>query len=269
MKKIILGAVLILFITVGFGVYYVLSNLDEIVRTAIETYGSEATQTAVRVEGVKLGLQDGSGAIHGLTVGNPKGFAARQAFSLGEVSTQINLESLSADVIIIEHITVRAPEVFYELNNAGEVNLDALNKQVSTGASKSTTAASTDKSDAAEPKLIIRKFLFVDGVVHANMVPLNKRYDLKLPKIEMQNLGGKNGATPAEIADQVIELLTDRVLAAVKKEGLDRYRKELEGKVNKLLEAEQQKLNEKIGAQLGEQVGEEVGDKLKGLLNFK
>jgi hypothetical protein len=268
MKKIILGAILVLFITLGFGVYYVLSNLDNIVRSAIETYGSEATQTAVRVEGVKLGLKDGSGAIFGLTVGNPRGFAAPQAFSLGEISTQIDLTSLTEDVIIIEHITVRAPEVFYELNNAGKVNLDELNKKVATGTSKPEAVASTQKSDAAEPKLIIRKFLFVDGTVYANMVPLDKRYELKLPKIEIENLGGKTGATPSVIAEQIVELLTDQVLAAVKKEGLDRYRKELEGKVNKLLEAEQQKLNKKIGDQLGEQVGEEVGKKLKGLLNY-
>ena len=50
MKKIVLGAVLVLFVTIGIGVYYLLSNLDMLVKVAIETYGSEATQTAVRVE---------------------------------------------------------------------------------------------------------------------------------------------------------------------------------------------------------------------------
>ena len=116
MKKVVLGAILVLLITIGFGVYYLLSNLDSLVKSAIETYGSEATQTSVRVDNVKIVLQDGSGTIRGLTIGNPKGFATPNAFSLGEIATQIDLKSLSEDVPVIEHITIRAPEVFFELN---------------------------------------------------------------------------------------------------------------------------------------------------------
>ena len=263
MKKIVLGAVLILFVTIGFGVYYVLSNLDDIVKAAIETYGSEATQTAVRVDGVKLGLQDGSGAIYGLTVANPQGYAAPLVFSLGEISTQVDLKSLSEEVIVIEHITVRAPEVFYELNSAGKSNLDELKQNISSGTSGSSVS-SANQSSGAEPKMIIRKLLFADGNIHAKVVPLNKDYKLKLPKIALNNLGGKNGVTPAQIADQVLKVLTDRALAEIKKQGIGQYQKQLEGEVNKKLEAEQQKLNEKVG----DQIGNEVGDKLKGVLGY-
>ncbi len=263
MKKIILGAILILFVTIGFGVYYVLSNLDNIVKAAIETYGSEATQTAVRVDSVKLGLQDGSGAIYGLTVSNPKGYAAPQVFSLGEISTQVDLKSLSEEVIVIEHITVKAPEVFYELNSAGKSNLDELKQNISSGASGSS-GSSANQGSGSEPKLIIRKFLFAEGNIHAKVVPLNKNYELKLPKIEMSNLGGKNGATPTQIANQILKILTDRAMVEIQKKGLDQYRDKLEGEVDKRLEAEQQKLNEKIG----DQVGNEVGDKLKGVLKY-
>ena len=260
MKKIILGAVLVLFITVGFGVYYILSNLDDIVKAAIETYGSEATQTAVRVDSVKLGLQDGSGAIYGLTVGNPQGYTAPQVFSLGEISTQIDLKTLSEEVIVIDHITVRAPEVFYELNKDGKSNLDELKNNISSGTSGSSAPSSANQNSGDEPKMLIRKFLFADGNIHASVVPLNKDYELKLPKIEMSNLGGENGATPSQIADQVLKVLTDRAMIEIKKAGLDQYKKQLEGEVNKRLETEQQKLNEKVGDQ--------VGDQLKGVLNY-
>ncbi len=263
MKKIVLGAILVLVITFSFGVYYVLSNLDDIVKAAIETYGSEATQTAVRVDNVKLGLQDGSGAIYGLTVGNLKGFSAPQLFSLGEISTQVDLESLSKEIIVIEHVTVRAPEVFYELNKAGKSNLDELKQNLSSG-SASTGSSANKQSGSKEPKLIIRKFLFDEGSIYAKLVPLNKDYELKLPKIEISNLGGKNGATPAQIADQVVKVLTDRAMVEIQKKGLDQYKKQLEGEVDKRLDAEQQKLNEKVG----DQVGNEVGDKLKGALNY-
>lgn len=252
MKKIVLGAVLVLVISVGFGVYYLLSNLDGIVKTAIETYGSQATQTAVRVKSVQIVLKDGSGTIRGLTVGNPPGFAAQQAFSLGEISTQIDLKSLSEEVTVIEFVTVRAPKVFFELNGAGKNNLSELKEKLSSGASGSSAASSPNQSSGAEPKLIIRKLLFVDGSIHASVVPLDKDYELRLPKIELNNLGGKNGATPTQIAEQVLKILTDRALAEVKKKGIDQYRAQLEDEVNKRLEAEKEK----------------IGDKLKGVLGY-
>ena len=255
MKKAVLGAILVLLITIGFGVYYLLSNLDGLVKTAIETYGSEATQTSVRVDNVKIVLQDGSGAIHGLTVANPQGFGTPQAFSLGEIATQIDLKSLSKDVPVIEHITIRAPEIFFELNEKGQNNLDKLKNNLQSGASK-TASPSSGKSDVQEPKLIIRKLLFADGSIHARVVPLNKDYELKLPSIQMNDLGGKTGATPSQIATQVVKVLTDRALAEIRKKGIDQYKAQLEGEVNKRLEAEKDKL------------GGEVGEKLKGVLGY-
>jgi len=262
MKKIVLGAILVLLITIGGGVYFLLSNLDDLVKSAIETYGSEATQTAVKVESVKIGLKDGSGAIRGLTVANPQGFTAPQAFSLGEIATQVELKSISQEMLVIDYVRVVAPEIFFELNAAGKTNLDALKQQLNSASSK-PSAASTSEGSAA-PKLLIRKLLFADGNIHAKVVPLSKDYDLKLPRIELSNLGGQNGATPDQIADQVLKVLTERALAEIQKQGIDRYKEKLEGEVNKRLDAEKQKIEKKVN----DKVGEQVGDKLKGLLNY-
>ncbi len=251
MKKVVLGAILVLLITIGGGIYYLLSNLDSIVKSAIETYGSQATQTSVRVANVKIVLQDGSGAIRGLTVGNPKGFGTPQAFSLGEIATQIDLKSLSEDVPVIESITIRAPEVFFEVNEKGQNNLDQLKSNLQQGSSTSPSSSS-GKGDGPEPKLIIRKLVFSDGNIHARVVPLDKHYELKLPNIQINDLGGKTGATPAQIASQALKVLTDRALAEIKKKGVDQYKAQLEGEVNKRLEAEKEK----------------VGDKLKGVLGY-
>ena len=251
MKKVVLGAILVLLITIGFGVYSLLSNLDSLVKSAIETYGSEATQTSVRVDNVKIVLQDGSGAIRGLTIGNPNGFATPNAFSLGEIATQIDLKSLSEDVPVIEHITIRAPEVFFELNEKGQNNLDKLKSNLQSGASTSSSSSSA-KSGGSEPKLIIRKLIFSGGNIYARVVPTDKDYELKLPNIQMNDLGGKTGATPSQIASQALKVLTDRALAEIKKKGIDQYKAQLEGEVNKRLDAEKDK----------------VGDKLKGVLGY-
>ena len=253
MKKMFWGALLLLVLSFGFAVYYVLSSLDGMVKTAIETGGSQATQTAVQVASVQIVLKDGSGAIRGLTVGNPQGFATPLAFALDEIATQVDLKSLSEEVTVIEHISVRAPEVFFELNAAGENNLAELKRNLAKGAGK---ASASGKSSGEEPKLIIRKLLFADGSIHAKVVPLDKEYELKLPQIEMSNLGGRSGATPTQIADQVLKVLTDRALAEVKQKGIDQYKEQLEGEVKQRLDDGKK------------QLGEKIGDQLKGVLSY-
>jgi uncharacterized protein involved in outer membrane biogenesis len=252
MKKLVLAAVLFLAISFGFAIYYVLSSLDGMVKTAIETYGSQATETTVLVDSVQIVLKDGSGAIRGLTVGNPQGFAAPQAFSLGQVATQVDLKSLSEEVTVIEHIIVQAPVVFFELNEAGKTNLGVLKQNLSSASSGTSASSSANRDSGAEPKFIIRKLLFTDGNIHARAVALNQDYELKLPRIEMSNLGGKNGATPKQIAEQVLKTLTDRSLAEVQKQGIDQYKAQLEDKINQQLEAEKEQIN----------------DTLKGVLNY-
>ena len=264
MKKIVLGSILVLVVGIGIGLFYLVSNLDELVKKGIETYGSQVTQTAVRVDRVKIELQKGSGAINGLTVGNPVGYSTPNAFSLGEISTQVGL---SDKIIVIDHITVRAPEIFYEINQAGQNNLNQLNKNIAATSSGSSNNKSPS-GNGPEPKIKIGKVLFVDGNIHAKVVPLDKAYELKLPKIEMNNLGGQNGATPQQITNQIVKELSNQAQAAAKKAGIDQYKKQLEAEVNKRIDAEKQKITDEVNKKVGKEVGDKVGDKLKGILNY-
>ena len=63
MKKVILGLMLIIVLAIAGSVYYLLTNLDALVEAAIEKYGSEATQTSVLVDSVKINLTDGAAGI--------------------------------------------------------------------------------------------------------------------------------------------------------------------------------------------------------------
>ena len=74
MKKLLISLV-VLTVIIVVGAYFLIGNLDNIVKAAIEKYGSEVTQTSVDVGGVKIGLSDGLGSISDLKVGNPKGFS--------------------------------------------------------------------------------------------------------------------------------------------------------------------------------------------------
>ena len=282
MKKIILGLILVIVLAIAAGVYYVLTNLDAIVKAAIEKHGSAATQTAVRVDKVKIRLTDGAtsgvGTINGLTIANPTGFATGYAFSLGEIRTQIDIESLKEEPYIIDEITVRAPQVFMEINKDRKTNLNELKKKLSTGEGASQAKPTSGQPIDPGPRLKIRRLLFTDGNILAKIVPLkNKEYDLKLPTLTMTNLGGQNGATGAELTKEIIDRLIEQAKSELKKSQYGQELEKLKGKAKARLAEEKAKVADKIADEKAEakqkadskldEEKQKAADKLKGFLN--
>ncbi len=266
MKKIIVGLFLVVVIAIGAVSYYVFANLDALVEAAIEKYGSEATKTAVKVDKVKINLKEGSGAIYGITVGNPAGFGDPNIFSLGEVSTKIDYESVSQEIIIIDEITVLAPQVFFEMNKDKQTNLNVLKDNLGSGQPSAPAVKETPKSASGDqPKLIIRHVRFAEGNIQAKVVPLNnKTYKLKLPTIDMKDLGSPNGAPPDVIARQIVNKLTDQAKAAIKKQGIDKEIEKLKAQAQQKIDEEKAKLKSRADGKL-EQETERAKEKLKGL----
>ena len=262
MKKVIIGLVLVVLLAVAAGIYYVLTNLDSLVKAAIEKYGTQATQTAVRVDKVHIDLTDGAGAIFGLRVANPAGFAKLPAFSLGEVGTRINIKSLTEEPYIIDEIVVRAPQVYVEINADKQINLNALKKNLTAG----EPAAAAESGSKAAPRLIIRQIVFADGRIDAKVVPLdNKEYKLKLPNLNMRNLGGNNGATPQQLAKEIISRLSDQAMTEIKKQGIDAEVDKLKAKAREKADEEKAKLKDKADSKVEEEK-QKMDEKLKNLL---
>ena len=268
MKKVILGLLLIITIAISVGVYYVLTNLDSLVEAAIEKYGSEATQTSVLVDRVKINLTDGAADINGLSIANPGGYVQPYAFLLAEVRAGIDLQSLQEEPYIINEIAVLAPQVFVEINEANKTNLNELKKNLlsgSTAAAKDKKPQTTKDGSAKEPRLIIRRVSFADGSIQARVAALdNKELQVKLPGLEMTNLGGSKGATATELASEILNRLTDRAIEVVKKDIIDAELNKLKEKAQKKIDEEKAKLEEKADSKLDEQK-DKLKDKLKGL----
>ena len=233
-----MGLLLILVIAIGGSVFYLLTNLDSLVEAAIEKYGSEATQTSVLVDSVKINLTDGAAGITGLTVGNPSGYGFANVFSLGEIRAAIDLESLQEEPYIINEITILAPQVFVEVNEDNKTNLNELKNKLTAGAAANPQAEAPADGSDAEPRLIIRKLTFADGTIQAKVAALkNKEYKLKLPGLDMNDLGGSKGATATELASEILKRLTDRASDVVKNDIID-------AEINKLKAQAQQKIDE-------------------------
>ena len=271
-NKITLFTLLLVVVAIGASVFYVINNLDNLVKNAIEKYGSEATQTAVRVERVTISLKEGSSVIKGLSVSNPTGFEAKYAFSLGEIGNKINIESLSNEVIVIDDISIRAPEVYFEMNQQRQTNLNVLKKNLlatAPGATSTKQARTETTTGGEEPRFILKRVHFTEGKILAKVVPLNnKEYQLKLPEILLRNLGGSKGATAAELSHEILSVLSDRALAEVKNKGVGAELDKAKAQIKEKIAAEKARLQKQLDEQSRSKIEaekEKAADKLKGL----
>ncbi len=250
MKKLLIGVGIVLAVIVA-GLFYVWTNLDNIVKTAIVNYGSEATKTAVRVQGVKIDLRDGKATITGLTVANPKGFTDPYIFSLGMISTKIDTSTLNKNPIVIDEIDIQAPAVAYEINKSGVANVDVLKKNLGVGSGSGSASSSNGK----QLKMIIRRIVVEGSSAKVRIAALNKVQTVTLPRIVMTDVGKKsNGATAAEVAQQLSGKMLANVQSSVAKIGVNQY-------LGKSADTIKQQMQKNLGG-----AGGNVGGALKGLL---
>lgn len=258
--RVIGAGVSLLLVIIVAVMIYIWMSLDAIVAAAIEKYGSQVTRTPVRVSAVSIDLKSGAGAIEQLRVGNPGGFSAKDIFALDGITTRINLDSLSADPIVIEEINISAPHVVYEINNAGKSNLDALEENIAQSTQGGNTTGEPAAKDSAGPGIVIRTLVIEGGQIDAEVAALpDKPLSAKLSRIQLNNIGEKQGgATGAQIAEQVIAALIREVGPAVATLGLNKYL----GKDVEQIKA----LGEKLEGQAGETAVTRGKEGLKKLL---
>jgi len=226
MKKlaILLAALVLVAAGIATGFYF-LSNLNSLVAGAIETHGSEVTDTQVGVSKVDISLREGRGSITGLRVANPDGFEARDAFSLGDITVDIDLGSVREDPIVIDEVRIQAPVINAELTETGSSNIDELRKRVQSYASSSSGSS----SNGDVKKVRIKKFVFEEGrvVVDASAIGVEKQ-EITLPEIHLENVGGSDGATPDEIAKIIVATVAKNVTSEIASSEIDRLiKKEL------------------------------------------
>ena len=265
MKKTIFIIIILLLIVIAGAVFYVLNNLDAIVEAAIEEYGSDAVKTSVQVEEVEIRLTEGAATINGLTIANPDGFSLPQAFSLGEITVDINLEKTQQELIAIDAIIVAAAKVFYEIDEERNGSLNMLKDNLGMGAGASTASVDDkpSKDSAGTPiRLDISRFEFKDASLHAKVVPLkDKTYDLMLPALVLTDLSG----TPEQISRQVLDKLIDHAKKEIRKQGLDKELAELKAKAQQRVDEEKAKLEQQTDDRV-EQEKQKAQDKLNNLL---
>ncbi len=217
-KILILVGVLVLALAAA--LVFIATNINRIVKSAIEHYGTEAAKTSVRVSSVSLRLSEGSGAIEGLTVANPQGFSSPHVLSLGSISVRIEPRTVASKVVVIDEVRVMAPQVVYEMNDSGVSNVDVLKKNLESAAPPSP---GTGKTAAGEKRLRIGKLVIENARVDVRVAGLTeKQQTVTLKKIEMTNIGGQAGATPEQAARQILSAIAGEVTNEVAQAGAQR-----------------------------------------------
>jgi hypothetical protein len=199
---------------------FVVTNINGIVKSAIEHYGSAAAKTPVRVSSVSIKLTEGSGTIEGLTVANPRGFSSPHVLSLGSVSVRIEPRTVTSGVVVIDEVRITAPRVVYEMNDARVSNVDVLKKNIGSQGPSETKRSPGEKNAAKEKRLRIKRLIIEAARVDVRVAGLGEKpQTVTLQKIELTDIGGHEGATPEQAARQILSAIVGQVTNDVGRAG--------------------------------------------------
>jgi len=285
MKKkllIAVGIVIVLAIVAGVVVF---SNLDKIVRAATEQVMRYVLQVDVTVGSAHVSVTEGSIEFRDINIPNPEGYSTNRAMKFGLVRAQVDIRSFSTDEPIINEIRVSQAEITMEVRKGGSNLQDLIDNASRLAAGEGTPEEEAEKPEEAQKQFKIEKVL-VDGNVVRVAIPFmgGKTVDIKLPDLELRDLGGKGGegvtapeamqeflaAILMSIKDQGVDVLPDEVLA-----DLGNTLKELPGNVQEQLGDVGTQLEESVkdvSGQIGEEAdkaADQVKEGLKGLFGGK
>ncbi len=216
MSKFVWAAALVLVVIIAGGSWWLYRSLDQVVASAIRTYGPDITGVSVKLASVNIAPVDGMAALRGLELGNPTGFKTSRALAVDSISMQLDVASVTKDVVRIKEIVIDQANVTYEYASGGS-NLDVIQRHVEAYIAEKTGGAST-KKDASTQKKIIIEHLYVTGTragVSADMLQ-GKTMTLVLPDIHLTDIGKKSGGvTPAEATRQVVSAISQSATKAV------------------------------------------------------
>ncbi len=214
-KKIFLFFVILAIAGVAAIYFFGSSMISKGIKTGVEKYGPEVTQTPVRLDSVELSFLSGNGTIKGLYVGNPDGYKSENIFALGEIDIDIApMSVISGDKIIINKIIIQKPEISYEKTLMSS-NIKALLKNIEayTGSAEENAPEPEEAAPAEEgsaKQVVIKQLVIEDGTIFVGLMGAGTT--VPLPRIEMNDIGedGNKKSLP-----EIIDLVLTEVLKSV------------------------------------------------------
>lgn len=216
-KKILLGIVIGLLVLIVVAVIVVGLFLGKIVKAGVETVGPKLTQTTLTLEAVDVSLLTGSAKVKNLVVGNPEGYKAPNAISVGLAAVSVVPTSVLSDKIVVKSIRVESPEITFEGNPFGANNLKKIQDNVNAAAASLQPAPSTNQpATTAAPAKPGKKLEVDDFLITGAKVHIGTGATLPLPDIHLADLGkGPEGISASDLTRQVLSEVIGGTLKAV------------------------------------------------------
>ncbi len=183
--------------------------LNRIVKTGIEKVGPLVVGVPLTLDDVDISLLGGSFALQGFEVGNPEGFDSPRAAHVGRMRVDAELRTLLSDVVVIPLVEVARPELTVEFSG-GTTNFGRILKGM-----KSKEKEARERTDR---RLRIGTLRIEQPSVRLANLPGGRAMSVDLPGIELTDLSAGGGASPYEVALQIIRALNEAVLEAAKEQ---------------------------------------------------
>jgi hypothetical protein len=231
MKKILLFISLLILLAGGAFILLTGDVLNQLIKEQIENQGRKLTEQSVNVANVDMKLLKGTGTIKGLVLNNPTIFSSTPAFSLDEITLDIDITSLTSDPIIIDKLIINNPKALVEFNEKGRSNIQeilaAINKNL---------LASSDPvpSNANEPerRIMVKNFLLAGLALTVDLTKLGNTIHTKmLPDISLANIGGKTGLPANQLGGELLKKALSTIWKSAKEQQKEVVDDELKEKV--------------------------------------
>jgi len=216
-------------------VVFVALNSGNLVKRGIEEFGPDYLGADVRVRDVNLALTEGSAQIKGLHIGNPPGFAGDHLMNLEEIKVVLDTGQISDTLVVMKQVLVDGADLA-AVAKGNRTNFQQLMDNLDTAAGGSDRAGT--ESSGPEMKFIIDRFDFTNTTASLSSDMLGD-LQLDIPDIHLKDIGRKsNGATAAELAQQIFKPISAAITKAAVNQGLD---------VEGVKQQAEQKVREKLG----------------------
>ena len=193
-------------------------TIDNIVRSAIESRGSDILQTELSVDNVSISLLSGSGSVEGLTIANPDEFEDGEALTISSIRLNLDVSTLLSDTVVVNELRIRDLDVNYRLKATGS-NLGKLMDNLE--------SYSAGTEDEAESNMIIDLFVMEESTVSIDtQFEELQAISVNIPYVEREGIGRDDDQTVSEGIRNILEIIISRVsdiaFDAVKDEGAEK-----------------------------------------------
>lgn len=252
MKWIVRLVTVLAILVIAAGILLVMS-VDRIAKAAIEFGGTEALGTPTSLKSIRIGIFGGEASLAGLAVANPEGYPQGDFLALERGEIAVSLGSLGRPTVEVpkvelDGIAARLDMKLGQKSNAETIlaNIESFSRKFGSGEAKEPAAPA-----GSGKRLVIRQLVLNDIAAKVS-VENAAEVEVKVPRIELKDVGGGDGVTMAELMGVITTATVDGVL----KNGGDAIPAVLRDSLGpKLAE---------VGAVLGDTVGSAVTGAVEG-----